>query len=525
MLAQGSIGKEKDFKPFWNSYSEIWSKRLLLPTKTDCVDLPLSSCSSYANSTILNSWFTFTKRKVQEKPSYQKTYSQSSMFLWQKIMDCEQQKTKDKEQLQFQQLLKQAQINKCKHLFTKKQYQPKLQKVQSKDSSIKKTRKIQLKLEASQKSVMNRWFDASRFIYNECISCVVQNKRFATQAKLRKTLINSKSPLTLQNPWLLETPYDIKDQSIAEFMQAYNNPSTRSFKFRRSKAQQSLTIRKKHWKKAGLIYPMFWDQSNKTFTGKEPLPGKLRFDSKLIKTSNKRFYLCQLTNSSRGQQQKNQACNDQRKEVIAFDPGEKCFLTGYDLTGKVFEFGKSRDGDKLYSLLLKADYWLCKSNQKRHSKNGFLNTYVRTHKRRQQFWKKFCQARTKLNNKIHNLHHCVAKWICQNYKVCFLGNLKVSKIVCNTEGKRKLRKKETRKMLNWSFYKFKMILQDKAMKFKSCKIILAKEHYTSQTCLQCGGLQKVRDIYQCRKCDYSALRDDNGTAGIGIKYLSDNKIL
>ena len=46
-----------------------------------------------------------------------------------------------------------------------------------------------------------------------------------------------------------------------------------------------------------------------------------------------------------------------------------------------------------------------------------------------------------------------------------------------------------------------------------------KEHYTSQTCVNCGCLNKCGETYRCRGCGFCCDRDIAGAAGIFLKAV------
>ncbi len=100
MQDQDSIGTDKDLQPFWNKFTEEVQKELWLPTKTDYVDLELSQLNGSSEKLVRNSWFLV---KIQENKNCQKnlpkTFLPLQQSLQQRIMDLDQQKIKEKENL------------------------------------------------------------------------------------------------------------------------------------------------------------------------------------------------------------------------------------------------------------------------------------------------------------------------------------------------------------------------------------------------------------------------------------------
>ncbi|RHZ86152.1 hypothetical protein Glove_54g7 [Diversispora epigaea] len=53
-----SISRDPDCVPYWNDQVADWSKKLLLPTETDCVGSPLTFSSLYSSLMAQKSWFS-----------------------------------------------------------------------------------------------------------------------------------------------------------------------------------------------------------------------------------------------------------------------------------------------------------------------------------------------------------------------------------------------------------------------------------------------------------------------------------
>ena len=78
------------FKPYWNEYTREMSRKLWLPTKTDCVDMDSNSSSSSSRRLIPNSWFSV--RELRKTIS-----SQSATISWPKTMEYVRAKIEKKE--------------------------------------------------------------------------------------------------------------------------------------------------------------------------------------------------------------------------------------------------------------------------------------------------------------------------------------------------------------------------------------------------------------------------------------------
>lgn len=86
---------------------------------------------------------------------------------------------------------------------------------------------------------------------------------------------------------------------------------------------------------------------------------------------------------------------------------------------------------------------------------------------------------------------------------------------------RRLRNKQVRQMLTWSFFRFKTRLLQVARRLGR-RVVICSEEYTSQTCSCCGGLTKSSSkLYKCmaENCPDVADRDVNGARNILLKTL------
>src|SRR5690606_13529125 len=181
-------GNAKVSCPFWNRYTMELSKKLWLPTKTDCVDLDSNWWNGSLKNLGRNSWFS-VKQSVMKKTTQensQKIYSQLQQSLWQEIMDSEQAK-KEKEEKK----LKTTKI--------------------TKETKQLKVRKIRLYPTKKQREILKQWFGTYRWTYNKCLegikSGIKRNKK-----ELRAKYLNSINYKDNEEfKWVLETPYDIRD--------------------------------------------------------------------------------------------------------------------------------------------------------------------------------------------------------------------------------------------------------------------------------------------------------------------------
>ena len=131
---------------------------------------------------------------------------------------------------------------------------------------------------------------------------------------------------------------------------------------------------------------------------------------------------------------------------------------------------------RIFSLCLFLDRLISKVNGKEmknlHGKKG--------RKKRRNRKKAIERMRTKIKNKIAELHKKMSTWLCSNYKVILIPKFN-SKAMSQRKG-RKIHTKTVRGMLCWSHYKFRQRLIAKSELFSDCKVIECDESYTSKTC-------------------------------------------
>jgi putative transposase len=130
----------------------------------------------------------------------------------------------------------------------------------------------------------------------------------------------------------------------------------------------------------------------------------------------------------------------------------------------------------------------------------------------------------KVKNQIKDAHHKISKFLCENYDAILLPDFKSSEMV--QTGKRNIQNQTVRKMLTWSHYKFKHIIQAKAKRY-ACLIVPCAEHYTSKTCSECGNIDhklRASKIYHCKCCASIMDRDLNAAKNILLKFVIEQTI-
>ncbi len=332
---------------------------------------------------------------------------------------------------------------------------------------------------------------------------------------LRVYCLNSDSKLFQENPWLKDTPYDIRDEGMIDLIKAFKTCFSNGGKFKmrfksKKDKKDSIVIHRKHWNHQKGEYAFLKDM---VFA--ESLP-KIRHDMRLTVDALNRFCICipiELEVRSENQGPIN--------KVIAIDPGCRTFSTTYDHDGMVSEWGCG-DDEKIRALCLKYDKY-----QSKFDKNEFhlkqTGEYHKTRKTRKNFKLMMLKLREKLRNKVKDLHCRFAKFLCSNYNVILLPKFETQSMISKDD--RKIRSKTARAMVTYSHYLFRQRLIHKSKEFPWCKVELVSEEYTSITCGSCGKLNEKLGSsknFHCLSCSYEADRDINASRNILLKYISEN---
>jgi len=365
-----------------------------------------------------------------------------------------------------------------------------------------------------------------RWTYNRCVEAIEQKKITKINKKsLRAYCVNLNSDLLQKKvfKWVLETPYEMRDQAMEDCLLAYqtnfdllrNNQRTH-FKviYRRRKFRSGgLKVIKKAWVK-GVINPQK-TQMGEIYSS-EPLPLQLDSEASVLQIFGNWYITLTMKPKER---EPSSTMNRQNKGYIcSIDPGVRIFGVVYDpIREKVFKWGE-KDASRVTRLCINMDKIQSKMNQKT----------TRT-KQRYNLRKAFHRLQAKVTNLVNEFHKKFVKWLSDHYEYVLLPTFNAHDM-CEKR-KRKIRSKTVRNMLNWSHGRFRTRLSHK----DGCVLIPVTEEYTSQGCSECGHLwQKIggAKTYKCRHSDCVAGqkvsvmdRDCNGAKNIFQKWVIDNCVL
>jgi putative transposase len=301
--------KEKDLLPFWNESVAMMSKKLWLPTKTDCVDLDSSLSSGLLNKTLENSWFS-TKLNNHHKKNSSMIYCQSSTFFPVESMGSE--------------------------------------------NTVLKSKKIRIYPNSEQKRKLREWAGVARYIYNQTIALLKDGQIKASWMTIKGNILNSLPD------WAKNTPYQIKSIAVRDACEAVKNAKLKAIS---GQGYQKVKFRSKRYSNDNLFIPKSAMKERGFYVkllGNMKSAESLRcadYDCRIVKNYDKWFVCIPVSASN------NRVTENQGLGVIALDPGVRTFQSFYSecFSG---EIGKNDIG-RIYRLCQHLDSLISRLSKER----------------------------------------------------------------------------------------------------------------------------------------------------------------
>lgn len=466
-LVPGLILGGENSLPFWTEFSQVISSALWLPTLTGSYDSDLSWLSGYAKEQDANSWFSMNVSSAPNKSLWQ-ICCPSSIASVLGFTDSENTSSKSNKRYK----------KTARHSKTKNPAKPKPNSVL----------KIRLYPSIELHKVWKQWLAGYRRIYNWAIDKLKAGFDGNLQ---KKFLVDTSIPA-----WVQAIPSHSKQEACDEAFDAYQqaraNGGTPRFKSCRASSQAI------QFKAKDFLHGTWFPRTTKglTFKASQPMPYECEYGTELIYQRGK-WYACIPQ------------CVDtiptDSDRVIALDPGNRTFLTGYD-GENILEIGKGDIGriNRLCSHLDKLMSRIDKSQVKRER-----------HKMRKASY----AVRAKIQALVKDLHNKAASLLVNSYKLILLPTYETSEMVLKSS--RKINKKSARNMLTWSHFKFAQVLGQMAAK-KGVLVVRCNESYTSKTCTNCGFIKRKlgsAKVFKCPECGHKHDRDWGGARNIMIRAL------
>ncbi len=274
-------------------------------------------------------------------------------------------------------------------------------------------------------------------------------------------------------------------------------------------------------------------------TFKEKLPCHINHDCRLIKTINNKYYLAIPTDIEKPK------FVFRRNNAVGLDPGERIFQTCYDTEGNAYLIGEgdSRKLDRLSRIASRMREGIERvyiGKKRERNRKEYRKT---TNKRKLKGLRKAAaKVERKAKNMISDLQRKTVKFLVKKYDTILIPKFRSQQMArrkqssCQNNGHRRIiGKGTTRRMLRWSHYKFRELLQSKA-KTERKKVFVVEEPLTTKTCGKCFYIKwelKGEKIYICPKCGSRFHRDVNGGRNVilhnwekcGLRFMNFRLIL
>jgi putative transposase len=405
-----------------------------------------------------------------------------------------------------------------------------------------KVRTVAFDTTNKQKQLLYKCFNATRYIYNLCVS---------RDDVLRETARTMPDPETKQNAgddsqekkvkkkpesfysklmraaremitihvevaaeWLRPIHSSVKDEAIADYVKAIKSSNALKkagkikryeLHFRKKIDDAAIAIRRGDWRNGkwcSRTFPV-------PFRSTEGLPQVLKHDCRMSKTKDGKFFLHVVEDFFIPPAQE---APPSAPRIISLDPGVRTFLTAFDIDGYAYKFGNA-DMSKIFRLLL----WFDKLQSSIADREN-------NHNRRYKLRQAAIRLRRRIKNLIREAHRKIIKFLLSNFDVIVLPWFNSRQMSKKTG--RKISRATTRKMLTWNHFAFRSALITKAREHPSCKVLISEESYTSKTCTQCGLIHPRlggSKIFNCPNpnCSMRADRDIAAARNILLKHHKD----
>jgi len=405
-------------------------------------------------------------------------------------------------------------------------------KHKTKDKELIKCQKVKMILTSNQKKILQKWFEAYTKMYNEGVKYIKTNyaitkhyinrnqiinelntnknsekKHFDNFYFIRSELINQKKEIINDsqiNSIQLDTKihthtidYALK-QLCTNIKSGETNVLRNNFKRFRIKYwsinRPSKTIEiEKCYIRNNKICPKIFGDINYLFNNKKYVLENIDSNVKINynKITDEYTLLIPITINN------NENTNT---KLISLDPGLRTFLSG------ISENEAITIGSNVNSLISKQIKRINKIKD-----NELIPNKI---KKKNEFL-----INRKISHKIDELHWKTIKFLTNNYKTIFLGNMSAKNIVNKKTSV--IGKIQKVACLRTKFFEFQQRLEYKCL-LNKIHFEYIDEAYTSKTCSNCGYYKNdlgSNKFFICDKCDLIINRDYNGARNIYVKHF------
>ena len=470
MLDQDLTLKEKDLSPFWNKSCLEKSKKLPLPIMTDLQELDLNSFCLSVKTSIQNLPFSQIKMIKNQSTNLPLNSSPLLPIIPLNSTECE---------------------------------------------NIIYTRKIRFYPTPFQKKEFEKFFGASRYLYNKTISLFQDKDKDKDKNKKFSLSLANVRPLIMKNnkdikdddkeSWLKEIPYDTRQLSIKNALSSIKssivllkNKKIKYFKHKfKSKKdnRQCFYVDHRALKNLNLFPSLLKEHSKLKVKSRYKNYEKYTPTSDFIIMKNKKEYFILFSKEKIN----NKSEYEKQFSIISLDPGIKKFQSFYTPEGYVGSLGNNTLKEKILKI------------EKRIDKIKSLiskNTKLRN---------KCYKLKTKVTNIISDFHWKISSFLTKNYKVVLLPIFKSQNM------KKNLNPSTNRLLDIYSHYKFQTKMKYQAEKY-GCNVSIVEEHHTTKTCGNCGIMNHYvgnSNVFWCKYCKIELERDYQAARNILLKNFEN----
>lgn len=219
ILVRDSTGKDPVSSPFWNESTLVLSRKLWLPTATDSVVSDTNFSNGCSQNTTRDSWCSINKTTARVPPTH--------TLNWQKT--C-------------------SQLQPCSPPGVTDYARPSIGKIGG-------IRKIKLVPTFSEAARLRQWIGTARWTYNQSVARAKAANDIHRQ-RTRAAVLHNRN--FKGHPWVLETPYTVRDGAVQDFIKAVkasvkkygkrNGVSRMQFRSRKD-VSQTIIINARNWNK------------------------------------------------------------------------------------------------------------------------------------------------------------------------------------------------------------------------------------------------------------------------------------
>ena len=489
---------EGGYNVSWEKSHQELSRKLWLPTRTDCADTALNFSNGSSENILSSSWFSVMKSCQVKGPGTPSILKSSPRTSWTSVTTLSPNTTG------------RSPDNTDAPGNSKK------------TGEMLRMRKYLVHPDNLTKRKLKEALEATRYLYNRSVQLLSENPEIKVNLKtLRRLLITDCDENILPSQIRQEfrkVPYDVRDGAIRDFIKAFGTQKKlvalgqkRYFKMSyMSRHYRSIVINHKHFRDLGekeiTAFPHSW--GGKMYC-KEGFP-EIEHDARLVKRQS-RYYLFIPTTQDIPKKVRT-------GQVVGLDPGVRSFQTTYGTDGKSYSIGKDCISkiDRISQIASRL-----REGIKRIKQSG--KKMFKEVKKSKGMSRKSKKLEESVKNRISDIHRNTCKFLCSQYDVVVLPEFRSQKISEKKDSlgnwKRKIGKTTTREMIRWGHFSFRSLLIAKGIQ-TGTKVVIGTEEYTSKTCTNCLKINYnlgSDKIFRCTCCSLVIDRDINGARNILLK--------